>query len=146
MQLTEHFSFEELTASEIAARHGLDNTPPIALDVNMRHLADGLEAVRVLLGNHPMHITSGYRSPAVNKLAGSRNPKSAHTFGLAADFICPGFGAPRAICQAIIASPLGYEQCILEFNAWCHIAFAARGLYAARQNLIIDGSGTRGWA
>ena len=61
MHLSEHFTLEELVASELAARHGIDNAPPIAFDVNLRHLADGLEAVRTILGNNPIHITSGYR-------------------------------------------------------------------------------------
>lgn len=145
MKLSEHFTFEELTASETAARHGIDNTPPISLDANLRHLADGLESVRVILGNNPIRINSGYRCAELNKLVGGR-PKSAHVSGLAADIICPAFGTPREICQAIQASALGYEQCILEFNAWCHIAFAAPGLYAKRENLIIDSAGPRAWS
>ncbi|MSR15349.1 MAG: peptidase M15 [Gammaproteobacteria bacterium] len=145
MNLSENFTLEELTASETAARHGIDNSPPISLDVNMRHLADGLEAVRVLLGNKPIHINSGYRCAELNKLVGGQ-PKSAHTLGLAADIICPEFGPPRKVCQAIQKSALGYEQCILEFNAWCHIAFAAPGLFAKRENLIIDSGGARAWA
>lgn len=145
MKLSSHFSFEELTASESAARHGIDNIPPIAFDANLRHLADGLEAVRVLLGNNPIHINSGYRCPELNKLIGG-SPQSAHMQGLAADIICPGFGTPRQICQAIMASPLGYDQCILEYDAWCHIAFSVTGTYAKRENLVIDSGGTRAWA
>src|SRR5262249_39647873 len=36
MQLTENFSFEELTASDTAARAGIDNTPPDALMTNLQ--------------------------------------------------------------------------------------------------------------
>lgn len=144
MQLSEHFSFEELIASDIAERHGIDNTPPISLDMNLRHLAEGLEAVRTLLGNHPIHINSGYRCAELNKLVGGQ-PRSAHLLGLAADFICPGFGSPRKVCQAIMASHLGYEQVILEFSAWTHIAFALPGTFAKREALIIDSAGARAW-
>ena len=70
MHLSEHFTFEELIASEIAARHGINNSPPIAYDANLRHLADGLEAVRVILGNNPIHITSGYRCEKHNRQVG----------------------------------------------------------------------------
>ena len=144
MQLSEHFSFEELVASETAARYGIDNTPPISYDANLRHLADGLEAVRVILGNNPIHINSGYRSRELNKLVGGQ-PNSAHLTGLAADIICPGFGPPRAVCAAIIKSPLGFDQIILEFFSWTHIAFAVPGIYARRDQLIIDSGGTRAW-
>ena len=145
MQLSEHFSFEELTASEVAARHRIDNTPPISFDANLRHLAEGLEDVRAILGDHPMHITSGYRCHALNKLVNGQW-ESAHLQGLAADFICPAFGPPRKVCQAIVASGLNYQQVILEFHAWTHIAFPRPGERGTRQALIIDGRGAMAWA
>ena len=67
MQLTAHFSLEELIASETATRSGIDNTPPSELMPNLRALADGLEKVRAALGGRPIHINSGYRCPALNK-------------------------------------------------------------------------------
>jgi zinc D-Ala-D-Ala carboxypeptidase len=50
MQLTEHFSLEELIASEVAARSGIDNTPPANIVSNLRVLAQGLERVRAAFG------------------------------------------------------------------------------------------------
>ncbi len=71
MSLTKHFTLEELTASDIAARHGIDNTPtsPLIL-TNLKTLAEGLEHVRTLLGK-PVIINSGYRSVMVNSLLGT---------------------------------------------------------------------------
>ena len=65
----QHFSPEELTASEVAARAGIDNTPPAEVMRNLLRLADGLELVRVALGD-PIHVTSGYRSSRLNQLIG----------------------------------------------------------------------------
>jgi len=144
MNLTDHFTIEELTASETAARHGIDNSAPIALDANLRHLAGGLEAVRVILDNQPIHVNSGYRCPDLNKLVGGQ-PHSAHLMGLAADFICPSFGTPREICQAVLRSELNYEQVILEFDSWCHVAFATLGRISKREALIINRDGVSVW-
>ena len=140
MKLTPHFTLEELYKSEIADRHNIDNMPddPVILN-NLKFLADNLEKVRSLLGK-PIHINSGYRSPLVNAKLGSR-PTSAHTKGLAADFISPAFGSPRDIIIHILASDIVYDQIILEFDRWVHIAFSKDN--PRKQKLIIDKSGTR---
>jgi len=46
MMLSAHFSLEELTASEVAARAGIDNTPSAEVVRNFGRLAEGLELVR----------------------------------------------------------------------------------------------------
>ena len=141
MQISEHFSLEELTASEVAARHNLNNIPtdPVVL-TNLKILAEQLEKVRLLLG-HPIHVNSAYRAPAVNAIVGSK-PTSYHVKGLAADIVCPAFGTPRDIVEAIINSDIRYDQIIWEFNSWCHIGFAMAGMVPRRQKLTINASGT----
>src|SRR5438093_11543543 len=91
MMLSEHFSLEELTESEVAARAGIDNTPSAETMRNLLRLAAGLELVRAALGNNPIHVTSGYRSPRLNQMVGGAK-NSMHTQGLAADILCPAFG------------------------------------------------------
>jgi hypothetical protein len=58
MNLTQHFTFEGVYASEIADRNNIDNTPsdPKVLN-NLKSLALNLESVRRLLGK-PIHINS----------------------------------------------------------------------------------------
>ena len=90
---------------------------------------------------HPIHINSAYRSPAVNALVGSR-PTSYHIKGLAADIVCPSFGTPRDIVNAIIKSDIRYDQIIWEYNNWCHIGFASAGMVPRKQQLTINASGT----
>ncbi len=141
MQLTEHFSLEEFTASETAARLGIDNYPGTNAYENLKLLAVAMEEVRKLLG-HPIHINSAYRCPALNSAVHSR-PTSAHVDGLAADFTCAAFGSPVEVCRAIAASTIQYDQIIHEFSAWTHLAIAHKGLIGRREMLTIDRTGTR---
>ena len=144
MQLSTHFNLEELIFSETAIRHNIDNTPSYEVLANLKVLASHLEDVRNVLGN-PMRISSGYRSPVVNSLVGSK-PTSAHIKGLAADFTCPNFGSVRDIVHAIIGSDIQYDQVIYEFDSWCHIGFAEAGKTPRLQKLIIDHNGTRAFS
>ena len=123
MNLTDHFTLEELCLSSTAERSGIDNTPGPEIVENLRVLARGLEEVRGFLGK-PMHIDSGYRCESLNSAVnGARN--SAHLQGYAADFICPGFGTPLEIVKAISESAIAFDQCIQE-GTWVHISFDPR--------------------
>lgn len=144
-KLTPHFTLEELYASEIAERNNIDNKPtdPYILD-NLQFLAERLEEVRNVL-QYPVHVNSAYRCILVNGMLGSK-PTSAHTKGLAADIICPSFGNPRNIVNAIVGSDIQYDQVILEFDRWCHIGFAEKGQTPRLQKLIINKEGTFNYA
>lgn len=127
MQLSEHFSLEELVASETAARLGIDNTPSDALIAHMRlYLVPGLERLRTLF-DAPVHINSGYRSQALNAAIPGAAWNSQHTLGEAADILVPAYGAPFAVCQRVIGSGIAFDQVIFEYgnNGWCHVSFSA---------------------
>ena len=117
MQLSEHFSLEELTAT---SHREIDNTPPIDIIDQLKCTARGLEHVRLLLGV-PVLINSGYRSPAVNAAVGG-SEKSQHMKGEAADFIAPKFGTPFEVCRLLEASDLRFDQLIFE-QSWAHVSF-----------------------
>ena len=138
MNLSPHFTLAELTVSQTASRKGLDNTPPPDALANLKRTALGLEAVRIMLGA-PISISSGYRSPAVNKAVGGA-VNSQHLTGQAVDLICPGFGKPERVVKAILASGLKFDQVIVEFDAWVHLSFSDT---PRMQALIIDRKGTR---
>jgi len=145
MNLSPNFTIEELTASETAARNGLDNTPgPVAYQ-NLVRLANFLEQVKKVLGGKPIMINSAYRGPEVNKhVGGSKN--SQHMVGCAADIRVPGM-TPNEVCKAIIASELQYDQLIREFDSWTHISIPnEEGSTPRNQTLIIDRAGTRPFA
>jgi hypothetical protein len=120
MQLTTHFSLEELVFSSTAERLGIDNTPSAAIRSNLLTLALGLEQIRALLGA-PMHIDSGYRCEALNKAVGGV-ANSAHLSGYAADFVCPDYGSPLMIARAIAGSGIAFDQVIQE-GTWVHVSF-----------------------
>ena len=119
--LSQHFSLEEMVASEYAERRGIDNTPPPDVLEHLRATADALEDVRSFLG-HPIIIRSGYRSPALNKAIGGAT-HSAHMAGAAADFICPAYGTPLQICEGLEVSRIKFDQLLYE-GTWVHISFA----------------------
>ena len=136
-----NFSMDELTHSDTAARHGIDNTPNDNEKENLYKLAMEMEDVRELLNNKPIFISSGYRCLALNELLGSKKT-SAHTKGLAADFTCRQFGTPNEIVFALINSSIPYDQVILEFDRWVHISFCEDQETPRRQALIINKQGT----
>jgi zinc D-Ala-D-Ala carboxypeptidase len=139
MNLTPHFTLEELTYTE---HREFDNTPdPTALE-NLTRLAEFLERVKVMLGGKPIMVNSAYRSPSVNEAVGSK-PSSQHVLGCAADIRVPGM-TPDEVCKAVLASDLPFDQLIREFDRWTHISVPNReGELPRRQPLIIDRLGTR---
>lgn len=129
MQITEHFSFKELTRSETARRLGLQNVPSAAEMANIQYTAEQLEKIRAYVGRGIV-VTSCFRSERVNKAVGG-SPTSAHRFGLAAD--CDAIGLTSlAFAKEIIKmrdeGEIKFDQLILEFpergdGAWVHIGF-----------------------
>jgi len=141
MMLSAHFSLDELTASEVAARASIDNAPPPEVTGNLVRLAQGLELVRTALGNYAVHVTSGYRSPRLNLMVGG-SKHSMHMQGLAADILCPVFGPPLEVCRAIARSSVRTDQVIHEFGKWCHVAFPPPGQIARYELLTIRDAAT----
>ena len=139
MNLTEHFTLEELTAT---SHRQFDNTPNDSELANLVRLAEFLEQVKTALDGKPIMVNSGFRSKAVNDSVGSRD-SSQHRIGAACDFRVPGM-TPDAVVRAVIAAGLPYDQIIREFDAWTHISVTntPEGT-PRRQALIIDKAGAR---
>jgi hypothetical protein len=54
---------------------------------------------------------------------------------------------PDEVVKAVIASGIGYDQIIREFDRWTHISIPnIAGTAPRRQALIIDKAGTRPYA
>src|SRR5262245_17238406 len=140
MQLTPHFSLEEMTYSQTAARQGINNTPTPEIVEQLRKTCQMLEIVRSALGDRPIFISSGYRSPAVNAAVGGSST-SQHMTGQAADFTVSGL-TPKQTVDAIlkIDPPVPYDQIIYEYAEWVHMSQAPNPRQMA---LTIDNSGTR---
>ena len=127
MKLSTNFSLQELTKSDTAIRHDIDNTPSLQVIDNLQDLVDNvLQPLREKFG--PVVVTSGYRSPAVNtKIGGSTT--SDHCHGYAADFEALGVDN-RELALYIQNNGFKFKQLILEFyrdgvpdSGWVHCSF-----------------------
>ena len=138
-QLSEHFTLEELTHTD---HRELENIPNETELANLKRLAEFLERIKTVLGGKPIMVNSAFRSKAVNDAVGSKDT-SQHRVGCAADLRVPGM-TPDEVVKAIIASGIGYDQVIREFDRWTHISIPNKLFDSPRkQALIIDKQGTR---
>jgi len=141
-QLSVHFTLDELTHTD---HRQFDNTPNANELSNLIRLAGLLEDVKILLGGKPIIVNSAFRSKQVNDAVGSKDT-SQHRIGCAADIRVPGV-TPDEVVRAVIASEIGYDQIIREFDRWTHISVPnTAGANPRRQALIIDRQGTRPFA
>ena len=140
MQLSDHFTLEELVRSDTAVRLDINNTPDENVIENLKVLANGLEKVRSELNNKPIHITSGYRSLSLNRALKSKD-SSWHVLGLAADFHCSSYGDIQVVMKKIVDSDIEYQQIIEEYKSWIHISFPPLDQKAKKEKLIINKSG-----
>ena len=144
MNLSENFTLQELTHSDVAVRYDWENNPDANEINNLTRLADLLEQVRTLIGK-PVMINSAYRCKQVNDAIGSKD-SSQHRIGCAADIRVPNM-TPDEVVKAVMASDIGYDQIIREFDRWTHISVPnTAGDNPRRQSLIIDKLGTRPYA
>jgi hypothetical protein len=142
MNLTPHFTLEELTHTD---HREFDNTPNNAELSNIVRLADFLEQVKAVLSGKPIMVNSAFRSKQVNDAVGSKDT-SQHRIGCAADIRVPGM-TPDQVVKAIIAAGIGYDQVIREFDRWTHVSIPNNVATAPRkQALIIDKAGTRAYS
>ena len=140
--MTPHFTLEELTHTD---HRELDNTPNESEIANIQRLAEFLEQVKEVLGGKPIMVNSAFRSKAVNDAVGSKDT-SQHRIGCAADIRVPAM-TPDQVVRAIIASDLGFDQVIREFDRWTHVSIPNTPEAKPRkQALIIDRTGTRAFA
>ncbi len=142
MQLSEHFTLDELTHTD---HRQFDNTPNATEMANLVRLAAFLEEVKTVLGGKPVMVNSAFRCKEVNDAVGSKD-SSQHRVGTACDFRVPSM-TPDEVVKAVIASGIGYDQIIREFDRWTHISVPnTAGGNPRRQSLIIDRQGTRPYA
>ena len=130
MKLSKHFSLEELTKSDSAIRHGIDNTASQEVIANLQALVDNvLQPLRDKFG--AIAVTSGYRSPELNKKIGG-STTSHHCLGYAADFEV--LGMDNRELALYIRDNLKFTQLISEFyngapdSGWVHCAYNPKDL------------------
>jgi zinc D-Ala-D-Ala carboxypeptidase len=147
-KLSAHFTLEEFTFSDTAARMRINNSVPPDLMVHVEETADMLERIRAALcavkgRDIGIRVTSGYRCLALNRAIGSSDT-SDHLKGYAADIVAPDFGTPLQLAKFIAASQreLGVGQVIHEFGRWVHVS-PMLPEKAINMAITIDHTGTR---
>lgn len=121
MNLSEHFTLEELTRSSYATKHGIDNKPSELQTENLRQLClNVLEPLRECV-RKPIYVLSGFRSVEVNRGIGGAD-NSQHLEGKAADVIVSGWTVDDLFEEA--SKYVAYDQVIQEFGKWVHISYS----------------------
>lgn len=134
-QLSAHFKLSELTHSDTAVKHGIDNTPlPEHLHNLETYTAPGLENAREICGGTAVNVHDAYRNPQVNALVGGTST-SAHPEGFATDIDVPGqtpLQTAKLLAAAMKAGKIKIDQLILERTpaTTVHLSFdpRARGM------------------
>lgn len=107
MKLSRFFSLEEMVASSTATQRGIKNEPDRAVVGSMRWLLGEVDVLRELHG-HPIDVSSGYRSPALDRAVGGSG-QGQHTLGEAVDLV-PRVGT--SVELALLALDRDFDQVI----------------------------------
>ncbi len=123
-----YFTIRELTKSETANRKHIDNTPSPEAVNNLTALVDNiLDPLREAWGK-PIIVSSGYRSPKLNRAVGG-STSSQHVKGQAAD-ICTLADTPqenKKLYDLILQLGLPFDQLINEYGYnWVHVSYSSR--------------------
>ena len=118
MRLSKNFTLEELEQSQTALRLGIDNRAAReAVECLTALCVQVLQPVRDHFG--PVHVSSGYRSRALNaRIGGSQ--RSQHMRGEAADIVIAGV-TPIEVCRWIEGAAIDFDQLIHEGD-WTHVS------------------------
>ena len=130
MKISTHLNLAEVTRSDSAKRHGIDNTPTAEHLDNFKILADKVfEPIRLHFKT-PIFISSGYRSKALNDFIGG-SASSQHCKGQAIDIDmdASNSGVTNKMVFDFIKDKLDFDQLIWEFGTdanpdWVHVSYA----------------------
>lgn len=133
MKLSEHLDLSEVIRSESAKRLGINNYPSPEIINNLKVISEKIfEPIRANF-RVPIIISSGYRSPALNRAIGGSS-SSQHTMGEALDIDMDGnpHGVTNADIFNFIRTKMDFDQLIWEFGtdvnpAWVHVSYKSKG-------------------
>ena len=140
--MSKYFSLSELTHSGTALRLGIPNDPTDEQIQDLNRLMDYLDEGREEYGQ-PIIITSGFRSPRLNRAVGGATT-SQHVKGQAAD-IRPAQITDIGRLFRLIRAHGGFDQLIDEHPAgrapWIHVSIAPTTRQPRGEVLEYDGKG-----
>jgi len=148
MKISPNLNLAEITRSDTAKRHGIDNTPTAEHLENFKLLADKVfEPIREHFKT-PIFISSGYRSKALNDfIKGSAN--SQHCKGQAIDIDMDGSNGEvtNRMVFDFIKNKLDFDQLIWEmgtdFNPdWVHVSYVKKGNRKQKLKAVRSGGKT----
>jgi hypothetical protein len=148
MKISQHLSLSEVTRSDSAKRHGIDNTPTAEHLENFKLLAEKVfEPIRLHFKT-PIFISSGYRSKALNDLI-KGSSSSQHCKGEAIDIDMDGSsnGVTNKMIFDFIVSNLEWDQIIWEFGSdknpdWVHVSYTKAGNRKQKLKAVRSGAKT----
>lgn len=117
-----YFTIKELTKSATATAKKLDNTPDEQAIKNLTTLVDKvLDPLREKYSK-PIIVTSGYRSPEVNRSVNGAT-SSQHALGEAAD-LSVGSKEENKKLFNLIKDEFPFDQLINEYDySWVHVSY-----------------------
>jgi len=148
MKISPNLNLAEITRSDTAKRHGIDNTPTAEHLENFKLLADKVfEPIREHFKT-PIFISSGYRSKALNDfIKGSAN--SQHCKGQAIDIDMDGSNGEvtNRMVFDFIKNKLDFDQLIWEFGTdfnpdWVHVSYVKKGNRKQKLKAVRSGGKT----
>ena len=131
MELSKNLVLAEVIRSETAKRKGISNMPTPEHIENFKKLAENVfQPIRDHFGV-PIHISSGYRSKALNKAIGG-SLSSQHCQGEAIDIDMDGTSITNKQIFDFIKDNLVFDQMIWEFGTdknpdWVHVSYESTG-------------------
>lgn len=120
-RLTKHFTLEEFTRSKTAEKLGIKNCPNKSAIMNLEYTAKQLEKIRDYI-KKPIIITSGFRSPKLNKAVGGVK-NSYHLKGRAADIQSENTTKLYTICKTLNTIGIIKYKELIQYETFIHIAF-----------------------
>ena len=131
MQLSKNLALAEVMRSETAKRKGISNMPTPEHIENFKKLAENVfQPIREHFGV-PIHISSGYRSYALNKAVGG-SASSQHCSGEAIDIDMDGTSITNKQIFEFVRDNVNFDQMIWEFGTdanpdWVHVSYESTG-------------------
>ena len=164
-KLSKNFTLDELIYSDTAKIKKISNLPTEVHKKTLKHTCEYLlEPLRTLLNEKYksykgkkvkkvyIHVNSGYRSEALNKVIPGASKTSGHCKGEAADIVAililendSKVELPYTVLYSdikawVISNRLSVDQCIQERNkagkTWVHVAHSAWGKVKDRKQFL----------